>query len=131
MAQRRHSSSAEGRYIPIGMAPGREACAETTERVLAQLARCRQRRLCGEGRESYAQEQRLLRFPDPNILSEQAVRPRISKLASNDALSFLLKRHADDLSCQRQHIVDFEGAPRKINNTKGIEPMREDDCRAV
>ena len=45
MAQRRYSSSAEGCYIPIGMAPGREADVETKERVLAQFAQCMRRRI--------------------------------------------------------------------------------------
>jgi len=90
-----------------------------------------QRRFFSEGRKSYAKEQQLLTYPDPRILFEQAVMRRISNLASNDTMSFLLKRHADNMSCQRRHLFDVQGALRKINNTKGIEPMKDDECRAV
>lgn len=78
--KRRYSSSAKDRYIPIGMVPEYGVGAEMTERVLEQLAQCKQKHLCGEGRRSYC---------------EQAVRSRISKLASNESMSFLLSRHAD------------------------------------
>ena len=120
MAQRGYSSSAETRYIPIGRSPGCKAVAEMTERILAQFIGRMQRRFFPEGRKFYAKEQQRLRYPDLRILSKQAVMRRISNLASNDALSFLLKKHVDNMSCQRRHIFDVQGAPRKLITPKEL-----------